>query len=155
MVFGAVSTVYGTSFLDAAMNIFLCDNDITSLIRLGRFSVIADSCKSKTAVTWADQELPKKEEVSVEEQMSRIEFRASQFPKDRNSRLTKEELMRKWRIGSKTTEFTLRHTRQQGTRHASFPLSRQYPTSGTDHNRYSTLSGQCVVCRTRTVNVYI
>ena len=83
-VIGSVSTAYGTSFFDAAMNIFPSDNDITSMIRLGRFSVIADSRKGK-AVTWADQELPKKEKVSVEEQMSRIEFRASQFPKDRHS----------------------------------------------------------------------
>jgi len=32
------------------------------------------------------------------------------------------------------------HTRQQGTRHATFPLSRQYPT-GHNHNRFSTLRG--------------
>ena len=55
--------------------------------------------------------------------------------------MSKEELMSKFHIGPKTAEKTLQHTRQDGTRHAKFPLSRQYPT-GHDHNRYNRLDGE-------------
>jgi len=48
--------------------------------------------------------------------------------------------MQKWRIGPKTAKFTLRHMRQQGTWHTSFPLLRQYPT-GSDHNCFNQLTG--------------
>ena len=136
---GSVSTAYSMFLHDAVLELDNCDSDLTCFLRIGGFSTNTDSRKGKT-VTWADQQPSVNEDEPVEEQMSRIEFRASQFPKDRHSRLTKEELMKKWRIGPKTAELTLRHTRQQGTRHASFPLARQYPTAH-DHNRFSRLTG--------------
>ena len=137
-VIGGVSTAFGNSFYDAALNFDSSEDDLTAYFRHGGFSVACDTRKGKT-VRWDDQEASSKEDDS-EKELSRMEFRASQFPKDRHSRLTKEELMRKWRIGSKTAEQTMLHTRQQGTRHASFPLSRMYPT-GRDHNRFQRLSG--------------
>ena len=54
--------------------------------------------------------------------------------------VSKEELMSKWRIGPKSVEQTMLHTSQQGTRHATFPLSWQYPMDH-DHNRLSKLRG--------------
>mmetsp|Transcript_12116 Transcript_12116/g.18275 ORF Transcript_12116/g.18275 Transcript_12116/m.18275 type:complete len:202 (-) Transcript_12116:1557-2162(-) len=113
---------------------------------MGGFHVISDSRKVKT-VRWADQEAT--EEVAKKKKRSKkvddedvtcLEFRVSQFPKDRHSCMTKEELMHKWQLGPKTAEQTMLHTRQQGTHHATFPLSRMYPT-GHNHNRFPRLRG--------------
>ena len=131
-VIGSISTAYSSFLPDAAQQLDDCDCHLTHSLRIGGFSTDSDSRKGKT-VKWADQQPSDSTDEAVEDQMSRLEFRASQFPKDRHARLTKEELMQKWRIGSKYAEQTLLHTQQQGTRHASFPLSRQYPT-GPDHN---------------------
>ena len=81
---GAVSTAFSPSLYDAVKDLDPSDRDFTSFLRTGGFRVECDTRKGKT-VTWANEKLSQKEDVPLDEQLSRIEFRASQFPKDRHS----------------------------------------------------------------------
>jgi len=50
------------------------------------------------------------------------------FSKTRHSKITPEELARKWRVGLQTARNTLKTTTQFGVRHAIHPLKRRYRT---------------------------
>ena len=59
----------------------------------------------------------------------------------RNFPVTKEELMRKWKIGYKTAEMTLKNTTQKVIRNAIHPISRRYRTKQ-QALRYNQLGGR-------------
>ena len=86
-VIGSISTAYSSFLPDAVQQLDDCDCHLTHSLRIGGFSTDSDSRKGKT-VKWADQQPSGSTDEAVEDQMSRLEFRASQFPKDRHARLT-------------------------------------------------------------------
>ena len=140
-----ISSVFTRSFSDVVSSRFskpsVPSDDLFSSLRQRGFSIKVETRRSVSR----DDKL----DVFVEDALDsdpapnppkKVVFSPSQFPQRRHQKMTKDELIRKWRIGPKTAEATLRCTRQQGTRHANMPLSRQYPT-GRDHNRFPILKG--------------
>ena len=61
--------------------------------------------------------------------------KSCQFSNNRHSKITAEELSRKWNIGLKTAEATMNCTTQRGVRTATRPLSRRVRVDHLDLHR--------------------
>ena len=148
-----ISSVFSSSFADKVSSIYPAILGLTALLRTGGFTVkTASRCKASEEVSRKINKVMTRAQAfkaparaavlhdSMADPAARV-YRPGDFSKTRHGNMKQEDLQLKFRIGRKTAEQTLKHTRQAGTRHSNFPLSRQFPT-GLNHNRWNVLKGE-------------